>query len=100
MIKKKIIIKKLNKVYIFTFYNENHTLGNLLRFIAQGDPTVKHVGYNMPHPSQNIMNLKITTWDSNFIEPVITSLKACSEIAVLLGNYFAISMEIRLRKVL
>ncbi|AFP65315.1 DNA-deirected RNA polymerases I and III 16kDa polypeptide (nucleomorph) [Chroomonas mesostigmatica CCMP1168] len=93
MIKKKIIIKKKKNFNLVTFYNEDHTLGNVLRFLIAGNPEVKFVGYNVPHPSEKIMNLKIVTNVSNSIEPIFLSLKNSSEMAVLTGNFFDLSIE-------
>lgn len=43
------------------FQNEDHTLGNVLRVVLAGHPDVEFVGYTIPHPSDNKMNLRLQT---------------------------------------
>mmetsp|Transcript_2465 Transcript_2465/g.5894 ORF Transcript_2465/g.5894 Transcript_2465/m.5894 type:complete len:101 (-) Transcript_2465:3624-3926(-) len=92
--KKKIInIKKNKKTVVISFYNEDHTLGNILRLVIEGNPNIDYVGYNIPHPSENIMNLKISSSKFDFLEPVILGLKNSGETFVLFGNFFDYSIE-------
>ena len=34
----------------FVLHNEDHTLGNALRYMMLKDPDVDFCGYNVPHP--------------------------------------------------
>jgi DNA-directed RNA polymerases I and III subunit RPAC2 len=43
----------------YQFLDEDHTLGNLLRAQLCSNPSVEFTGYSLPHPSENIMNLRI-----------------------------------------
>lgn len=45
----------------FTLHNEDHTIGNALRYVLNKDPQVSFVGYSVPHPSEPKMNLRIQT---------------------------------------
>lgn len=45
----------------FILHNEDHTLGNSLRYIIMNDPDVDFCGYSVPHPSENKINLRIQT---------------------------------------
>jgi len=45
----------------FYFRDEDHTLGNSLRYVLSLTPHVSFVGYTVPHPSNPIMNLRIQT---------------------------------------
>ena len=45
----------------FTFHNEDHTIGNTLRYILNKTPEVSFVGYSVPHPSEPNMNLRLQT---------------------------------------
>jgi len=45
----------------YTFNNEDHTLGNLLRTVLSGHSDVEFVGYSIPHPSESKMNLRLQT---------------------------------------
>ncbi|EMF11644.1 DNA-directed RNA polymerase I and III 14 KDA polypeptide [Sphaerulina musiva SO2202] len=48
----------------FAFEKEDHTLGNVLRYLISKNPDVEFVGYSIPHPSEAFMNLRIQTWDN------------------------------------
>ncbi|XDT22361.1 RNA polymerases L / 13 to 16 Kd subunits signature [Nakaseomyces glabratus] len=41
---------------------EDHTLGNALRYIIMKNPEVEFCGYSIPHPSEELLNLRIQTY--------------------------------------
>ncbi|XP_064637390.1 DNA-directed RNA polymerases I and III subunit RPAC2-like [Lineus longissimus] len=45
----------------FVMNNEDHTLGNALRYMVIKNPDVKFCGYSVPHPSENRINFRIQT---------------------------------------
>ncbi|ESO89545.1 hypothetical protein LOTGIDRAFT_125219, partial [Lottia gigantea] len=45
----------------FVMHNEDHTLGNSLRYIIMKNPEVEFCGYTVPHPSENKINFRIQT---------------------------------------
>lgn len=45
----------------FSFSEEDHTLGNSLRYVLNHDPRVEFCGYSVPHPSENRINVRIQT---------------------------------------
>ncbi|KAJ9068639.1 RNA polymerase subunit AC19 [Entomophthora muscae] len=45
----------------YQFTDEDHTLGNALRWVIAKDPKVEYVGYSIPHPSEPKMNFRIQT---------------------------------------
>lgn len=45
----------------FILHDEDHTLGNALKFILNKNPDVSFVGYSITHPSENKINLRIQT---------------------------------------
>ncbi|KAI1008099.1 hypothetical protein K3495_g141 [Podosphaera aphanis] len=47
----------------FQFKNEDHTLGNALRYIIMKNPDVEFCGYSIPHPSEPLMNVRIQTYE-------------------------------------
>ncbi|KAK7520967.1 putative DNA-directed RNA polymerases I and III 16 kDa polypeptide [Phyllosticta citriasiana] len=55
----------------FEFENEDHTLGNALRYIIMKNPSVEFCGYSIPHPSENKMNLRIQTYDDVSVYDVL-----------------------------
>jgi len=59
----------------FQIHDEDHTLGNALRYIimkkfvypvvgvdVNGSPDVEFCGYSIPHPSEPKLNLRIQTY--------------------------------------
>ncbi|KAK9381211.1 DNA-directed RNA polymerase [Kockiozyma suomiensis] len=46
----------------FRILQEDHTLGNALRYIIMKNPEVEFCGYSIPHPSEAAMNLRIQTY--------------------------------------
>ena len=60
---------KVSNSGTFTFNREDHTVGNLLRMQLLRDPSVRFVGYKLPHPLIHKMELKIQT-NSSTIAPV------------------------------
>lgn len=52
----------------FAMTGEDHTLGNALRSILAGRMDVEFVGYSIPHPTQNEMNLRLQTHDRPAVE--------------------------------
>eukprot|EP00397_Hematodinium_sp_SG-2012_P059754 GEMP01076970.1.p2 GENE.GEMP01076970.1~~GEMP01076970.1.p2 ORF type:complete len:103 (+),score=30.68 GEMP01076970.1:94-402(+) len=48
---------KSNKTFLFN--NEDHTLGNVVRYMLMRDPAVEFAGYSVPHPSEPVMNIRV-----------------------------------------
>lgn len=46
----------------FKIKDEDHTLGNTLRYMIMKNPDVEFCGYSIPHPNDNFMNLRIQTY--------------------------------------
>lgn len=47
----------------FEFQKEDHTLGNALRYIIMKNPDVEFCGYSIPHPSEELMNVRVQTYE-------------------------------------
>lgn len=47
---------------LFQIVDEDHTLGNALRYLIIKNPEVEFCGYSIPHPSENKLNLRIQTY--------------------------------------
>jgi DNA-directed RNA polymerase I and III subunit RPAC2 len=45
----------------FSLTDEDHTLGNSLRYILNKDPRVSFCGYSVPHPSEARVNIRVQT---------------------------------------
>eukprot|EP00013_Stygamoeba_regulata_P007373 CAMPEP_0177632426 /NCGR_PEP_ID=MMETSP0447-20121125/2284_1 /TAXON_ID=0 /ORGANISM="Stygamoeba regulata, Strain BSH-02190019" /LENGTH=136 /DNA_ID=CAMNT_0019133991 /DNA_START=87 /DNA_END=497 /DNA_ORIENTATION=- len=47
----------------FVIRNEDHTIGNSVRYTLMKDPRVSFAGYSVPHPSKPVMNLRVQAVD-------------------------------------
>lgn len=66
----------------FVIRDEDHTLGNALRYILMKNPEVHFCGYSIPHPSENIMNIRVETAGKSAAElfrKAVCDLKSMSE---------------------
>ena len=45
----------------FTLENEDHTLGNALRYVLNANPAVTLCGYSVPHPMERKVNVRVQT---------------------------------------
>ncbi|KAA1071979.1 RNA polymerase subunit AC19 [Puccinia graminis f. sp. tritici] len=48
----------------FSLKDEDHTLGNSLRYIIMKNPEVEFCGYSLPHPSEPKLHLRIQMYDN------------------------------------
>lgn len=48
----------------YSFYDEDHTLGNLLRNQVVKNKSVEFCAYSVPHPSEPICNIRIQVAES------------------------------------
>ncbi|KPP73461.1 DNA-directed RNA polymerases I and III subunit RPAC2-like [Scleropages formosus] len=45
----------------FVLHDEDHTLGNSLRYMVMKNPDVEFCGYSITHPSESKINFRIQT---------------------------------------
>ena len=77
----------------FIFGNEDHTLGNPLRYVLMRRAETDFCGYSVPHPYEPKMNIRLQTRDSSAIEVLKAGLKDLEEAANLIDDCFALSLE-------
>lgn len=65
----------------FTLHNEDHTIGNTLRYVLNRSPEVSFVGYSVPHPSEPKMNIRIQTVGPPATEVLHTALGTLYEVS-------------------
>ncbi|RMZ80136.1 hypothetical protein DV736_g6673, partial [Chaetothyriales sp. CBS 134916] len=46
----------------FQIMNEDHTMGNALRYFINKNPDVEFCGYTIPHPAEPKLGIRIQTW--------------------------------------
>mmetsp|Transcript_40244 Transcript_40244/g.99611 ORF Transcript_40244/g.99611 Transcript_40244/m.99611 type:complete len:123 (-) Transcript_40244:253-621(-) len=52
---------KVSNAGTFTVQKEDHTLGNIVRMQLHRDPNIVFAGYKVPHPSSNMIIIKVHT---------------------------------------
>ena len=77
----------------FVFGNEDHTLGNSLRYILAKQPQTDFVGYSVPHPYDPFMNIRLQTKESTSLEVLKKGLKDLEETANILDDCFIKAMK-------
>ncbi|KAH8113616.1 RBP11-like subunits of RNA polymerase [Phellopilus nigrolimitatus] len=48
----------------FRIHDEGHTVGNALRWMLMKNPEVEFCGYSAPHPSENIIQIRVQMYDN------------------------------------
>ena len=77
----------------FIFGNEDHTLGNPLRYVLMRRAETDFCGYSVPHPYEPKMNVRLQTKESPAVEVLKAGLKDLEEAANLIDDCFALSLE-------
>ena len=72
----------------YTFQNEDHTLGNILRYMLMKDSNTLFCGYSIPHPSEDIMNIRLQTKEKSTNEVMENAMNRVDEISDILSNKF------------
>ncbi|KAJ4423960.1 RNA polymerase subunit AC19 [Gnomoniopsis sp. IMI 355080] len=73
----------------FEFRDENHTLGNALRYIIMKNPDVEFCAYAMPHPSEPKMNMRIQTYEeTTAIDALKKGLRDLQELCDVVAEKF------------
>ena len=63
----------------FVFENEDHTMGNAIRYVLAKNEDVDFVGYAVPHPAEPKMNIRLQTknrYTTDVIKQGVSDLKA------------------------
>ena len=79
----------------YSFRNEDHTLGNLIRNQLVKDKQVEFCAYSMPHPSEPICNVRIQVSEHSTVETdkvLKGSLKRISKMCDVLSEKFKTSL--------
>lgn len=73
----------------FQIIDEDHTLGNALRYIIMKNPEVEFCGYSIPHPSENKLNIRIQTYGNiSAVEALHQGLDNLSELCGAIEDKF------------
>ncbi|KAJ7208175.1 RBP11-like subunits of RNA polymerase [Mycena haematopus] len=59
----------------YQIHDESHTIGNALRWMLMKNPKVEFCGYSAPHPSENVIQVRIQMYDNlSSLSALITAL--------------------------
>ncbi|KAJ7043463.1 RBP11-like subunits of RNA polymerase [Mycena alexandri] len=59
----------------YQIHDESHTIGNALRWMIMKNPKVEFCGYSAPHPSENVIQVRIQMYDNlSSLSALITAL--------------------------
>ena len=72
----------------YTFQNEDHTLGNILRYTLMKDPNTLFCGYSIPHPCEDLMNIRLQTRNENTNILMGKAMDRVIEISDILSDKF------------
>ncbi|KAF6717814.1 DNA-directed RNA polymerases I and III subunit RPAC2 [Oryzias melastigma] len=73
----------------FVMHDEDHTLGNSLRYMIMKNPDVEFCGYTITHPSESKINFRIQTRGGvPAVEPLQKGLKDLHEVCQHVLNTF------------
>mmetsp|Transcript_14761 Transcript_14761/g.25706 ORF Transcript_14761/g.25706 Transcript_14761/m.25706 type:complete len:105 (-) Transcript_14761:1336-1650(-) len=80
--------------YTFAVENEDHTLANTLRFFLNKNPNVSFCGYSMPHPSEEVVNIRVqTTGDVPAARALRTACEELKEVTQHIKSEFLAELE-------
>ncbi|XP_058856683.1 DNA-directed RNA polymerases I and III subunit RPAC2 isoform X1 [Acipenser ruthenus] len=78
----------------FVLHDEDHTLGNSLRYMIMKNPEVEFCGYSNTHPSETKINFRIQTrGELPAVEPFRKGLNDLSGVCQHVLNTFETSMK-------
>ena len=72
----------------YSFQNEDHTLGNILRYMLMKDKNTTFCGYSIPHPSEDVMNIRLQTREENTNQIMGKAMDRVIEISDILSDKF------------
>ncbi|PQE22290.1 dna-directed RNA polymerase i and iii 14 kda polypeptide protein [Rutstroemia sp. NJR-2017a WRK4] len=77
----------------FEFKKEDHTLGNALRYIIMKNPDVEFCGYSIPHPSEELMNIRIQTYNMSAEDALRKGLDDLIDLCDIVADKFTDARE-------
>ncbi|XP_061542450.1 DNA-directed RNA polymerases I and III subunit RPAC2 isoform X5 [Phycodurus eques] len=78
----------------FVMHDEDHTLGNSLRYMIMKDESVEFCGYTITHPSESKINFRIQTRDGTpAVEPLRRGLTELRDVCQHVLNTFEANVK-------
>ncbi|KAI0322886.1 RBP11-like subunits of RNA polymerase [Amylostereum chailletii] len=78
----------------YQIFNETHTLGNALRWMIMKNPKVEFCGYSAPHPSENLIQLRIQMYDGlSSLKALLAALEDLDKLYETIEDAYRASLE-------
>ncbi|XP_029634168.1 DNA-directed RNA polymerases I and III subunit RPAC2 [Octopus sinensis] len=77
----------------FILHNEDHTLGNALRYVIMKDPRVEFCGYGVPHPFDKQINFRIQSKVIPAVEVLVDGLNNLDALCKIVLDEFEESVN-------
>ncbi|KAH9465792.1 hypothetical protein MJO28_007561 [Puccinia striiformis f. sp. tritici] len=78
----------------FSLKDEDHTLGNSLRYIIMKNPDVEFCGYSLPHPSEPKLHLRIQMYDNKSATEALTKgLDDLEQLVLVLSERYRAELD-------
>ncbi|KAJ8596151.1 RBP11-like subunits of RNA polymerase [Rhizopogon salebrosus TDB-379] len=77
----------------YQIFDESHTIGNALRWMIMKNPKVEFCGYSVPHPSENLIQLRIQMYDGlSSLNTLIEALNNLDNVCETVENGYHASL--------
>ncbi|KAJ7461745.1 RBP11-like subunits of RNA polymerase [Mycena galericulata] len=78
----------------YQIHDESHTIGNALRWMIMKNPKVEFCGYSAPHPSENVIQVRIQMYDNlSSLSALITALADLDALCVTIEEAYMTSLK-------
>ncbi|KAF8069430.1 RPC19 [Scenedesmus sp. PABB004] len=73
----------------FAVVEEDHTLANALRFFLNKNPQVTFCGYSIPHPTEDVVNIRVqTTGEVTAAQALVGACEECAKVSRHMSSVF------------
>ncbi|KAK7005819.1 RBP11-like subunits of RNA polymerase [Favolaschia claudopus] len=78
----------------YQIHDESHTIGNALRWMLMKNPKVEFCGYSVPHPSENVIQVRIQMYDNlSSLAALITALGDLDDVCATIEEKYIADMQ-------
>ncbi|KAJ7108686.1 RBP11-like subunits of RNA polymerase [Mycena epipterygia] len=78
----------------YQIHDESHTIGNALRWMIMKNPKVEFCGYSAPHPSENVIQVRIQMYDNlSSLSALITALADLDALCATIEDAYVTDVE-------
>ncbi|KAF8960301.1 RBP11-like subunits of RNA polymerase [Flammula alnicola] len=78
----------------YQIHDESHTIGNSLRWMLMKNPKVEFCGYSAPHPSENMINVRIQMYDNlSSLDALINALADLDKVCETVEDEYLASLR-------